>query len=164
LLFVSKKRDILGRLRKNMAKRRSIQSPLKALYQEDPNIVQSVLKALNDELNITANAPLVSFECPNCDTPITVSVGAAPSRRSRRIGGPAKRRKSNFASGLNLLVLRAAKLRGTMVANIHSDFTRLIGGKAKARTMPKEVYRQRKERWLKSEIAKYSRRRKISAA
>ena len=54
------------------------------------------------------------------------------------------------------LILELAKLRGVMVGDINREFTKRLGRSAK--TITKEAYRSKKEKWLKQEIDKASRK------
>jgi hypothetical protein len=148
----------------NHMKTKSKVSSLNAIRDADPRLVRSLMKALSEELkrSVSLQSRVVSFICPNCDAKLGVTIRSG-KEAGRKVGGGIKRRRSNFASGVNKVVLQLAKLRGSMTADVHRDFTKLLGGKA--RKMSKEEYRERKLAWLRSEIAKSrGRRRKISAA
>lgn len=144
-----------------MKTRRSKIPSLNALHDADPHLVKSLMRALSDELKKSAvpQARVVSFMCPNCDAKLGVSIrpGKATNRK-----GSIRLRRSNFASGVNKVVLQLAKLRGSMTADIHRDFTKLLG--PKAGKISKEEYREKKLSWLRGEIARFKGRRKISAA
>jgi hypothetical protein len=144
-----------------MRTRKSTIASFNSLYDTDPQLLESVLRALNDELKKVA-APqtrVVSFICPNCDALLGVSMRPNKHNIKRT---PAKPRKSNFASGVNKVVLQLAKIRGTMTANIHREFTKLLG--SKVNKISKEEYRQKKLAWLRSEIGKSKGRKRTSAA
>lgn len=144
-----------------MKTRKSTIASLSTLYDADPQLLESVLRALNEELKKVAapKSRVVSFICPNCDAVLGVSI--RPGKQNfKKIS--TKPRKSNFASGVNKVVLQLAKLRGTMTANIHREFTKLLG--PKVNKISKEEYRQKKLAWLRAEIAKSKTRKKTSAA
>lgn len=143
-----------------MKKRRSRIPSLNAIHDADPHLLKSLMKALSDELKKSASpqARVVSFMCPNCDAKLGVSIRPGQQMNNK---GSVRLRKSNFASGVNKVVLQLAKLRGSMTADIHRDFTKLLGPKASK--ISKEEYREKKLAWLRSEIAKFKGRRKAVA-
>ena len=144
-----------------MKTRKSTIASINNLYDADPQLLESVLRALNEELKkvATPQARVVSFICPNCDALLGVSMRPG-KQNAKKVS--TKPRKSNFASGVNKVVLQLAKIRGTMTANIHREFTKLLG--PKVNKISKEEYRQRKLDWLRSEIAKSRGRKRTNAA
>ena len=127
-------------------KKSAAAAALDTLYQQNPKVFKEFISAVTEDLGVIPAGTKGAYEvlCPHCSTPMVLSLQRATGQQLRRIS-----KGTTFG-----LILQLAKLRGVMVGVINSDFTKRIGGPKVAKTLTKEQYRSRKEKWLKQEIAK----------
>jgi Flp pilus assembly CpaE family ATPase len=63
---------------------------------------------------------------------------------------------------VNPLLVRLAKQKGVMVGDVHMEFTKTLGSKAKSLT--KEEIREKKIEWMKAELARLGKKGNAPAA
>src|SRR5262245_8989130 len=129
---------------------------LRALYAANPELFTEFIQSLADSVGMQGPATqLGSFNCPHCGVQFSVVSTARSS------GGTSSRRRSSLKGSVNPLLVRLAKVKGVMVGDIHKQFSKQIGSRAKK--MTRDEIRQSKIDWMKSELARLEGGRKTSA-